>query len=78
MSNVEVKQSIILLKLLHLEELSEKWKKKDNSIIKETYLILAAWIDFVNKYCKSDETIMKIYGKNADDNSGDKENGKTF
>ena len=74
-SNVEVRKTINnSFKVVTFGRIErEIGKKKDNSIIKETYLALAAWIDFVNKYCKSDETIMKIYGKNADDNSGDKE-----
>lgn len=50
-----------------------KGLKKNNTIIKETYLALAAWADFTKKYCREDETIMKIYGKNGDDNSVDKE-----
>lgn len=74
-SNVEVRKTINnSFKVVTFGRIErEIGKKKDNSIIKETYLALAAWIDFVNKYCKGDETIMKIYGKNADDNSGDKE-----
>lgn len=50
-----------------------KGLKKNNTIIKETYLALAAWADFTKKYCREEETIMKIYGKNGDDNSVDKE-----
>ena len=50
-----------------------KGLKKNNTIIKETYLALAAWADFTKKYCREEETIMKIYGKNGDDNSADKE-----
>lgn len=47
--------------------------KKNNTIIKETYLALAAWADFTKKYCREEETTMKIYGKNGEDNSVDKE-----
>lgn len=47
--------------------------KKNNSIIKEIYLALAAWADFTKKYCQNDESTMKIYGKNVDDNSVDEE-----
>ncbi len=47
--------------------------KKNNSIIKETYLALAAWADFTKKYCQNDESTMKIYGKNIDNNSIDEE-----
>lgn len=50
-----------------------KGLKKNNTIIKETYLALAAWANFTKKYCREEETIMKIYGKNGDDNSVDKE-----
>lgn len=50
-----------------------KGLKKNNTIIKETYLALAAWADFTKKYCREEETTMKIYGKNGDDNSVDKE-----
>ena len=50
-----------------------KGLKKNNTIIKETYLALAAWANFTKKYCREEETTMKIYGKNGDDNSVDKE-----
>ena len=45
--------------------------KRNNSIIKQTYLAVAAWADFTNKYIQNQETMMKIYGKNEDDDSVD-------
>ena len=50
-----------------------KGLKKNNTIIKETYLALAAWANFTKKYCREEETTMKICGKNGDDNPVDKE-----
>lgn len=45
--------------------------KRNNSIIKQTYLAVAAWADFTNKYIQNQETMMKIYGKNENDDSVD-------
>ena len=46
----------------------EKGSKRNNSIIKQIYLAVAAWANFKNIYMPGDrETIMKIYGKNSED-----------
>lgn len=45
--------------------------KRNNSIIKQTYLSVAAWAEFTKEYVRGQETMMKIYGKNEDDYSVD-------
>lgn len=47
--------------------------KKNNSIIKQTYLAVASWANFVEKYNLGNESIMKIYGKNQENSSVDEE-----
>ena len=46
--------------------------KKNNSIIKQTYLAVAAWANFVETYCHDkSNTLMKVYGKNVNEKNGD-------
>lgn len=51
----------------------EKGLKRNNTIIKQVYLSVAAWAAFAKTYLvSSDDTIMKVYGK-SEDNQLDKE-----
>jgi len=48
----------------------EKGLKRNNTIIKQIYLAVAAWAEFAKTYLvSSDDTVMKVYGKNEEEQS---------
>lgn len=48
----------------------EKGLKRNNTIIKQIYLAVAAWAEFAKTYLvSSDDTVMKVYGENEEEQS---------